>query len=153
MTRPSEIKPREGSVEGTPYDKFEEGRALGPVRFEITPALCEEYFDAVQADRGLYRIDGRQAAPPTMLLPYMTVPIYQTYPPDQGIVMAELDLRWTAPVWADETTRVVATGTVLRKYEKRGRRYVQWEAQFARADRPAGEAVFARLRNTFHVAR
>jgi len=43
---------------------------------------------------------------------------------------------------------VVATGRVLRKFEKRGRRYVQWEATFARADGP----VFARLTNTFHVA-
>jgi hypothetical protein len=148
MTRPSEIKPREGSVEGTPYERFEEGRKLGPVRFDITPEICEDYFDAVLADRAHYRLDGRQAAPPTVLLPYMTVPIYRTYPPSQGIVMAEVDLEWSAPIWADEVTPVVATGRVLRKFEKRGRRYVQWEAAFARADGP----VFARLTNTFHVA-
>jgi hypothetical protein len=147
MTRPSDIKPREGSVAGTTYAQFREGEPLGPVRFDITPALCEEYFDAVQADRALYRVDGRQAAPPNVLLPYMTVPIYRTYPPNQGIVMAELDMRWESPIWADETTPVVATGRVLRKFEKRGRRYVQWEASFARE----GGAVLARLTNTFHV--
>lgn len=147
MTRPSEIKPREGSVRGTPYDEFEEGAKLGPVRFEITPAIVEDYFDAVQADRELYRIDGRQAAPPNVLLPYMTVPIYQTYPPAQGIVMAELDMAWTRPIWADETTAIVATGRVTRKFEKRGRRYVQWEATFANGD----GASIATLTNTFHV--
>jgi hypothetical protein len=147
MTRPSEIKPREGSVAGTTFEQFEEGKALGPVRFDITPDICQEYFDSVQADRALYVIDGRQAAAPNVLLPYMTVPVYQTYPPNQGIVMAEVDMRWSAPVWADETTRVVATGRVLRKFEKRGRRYVQWEASFSRE----GGAEFARLTNTFHI--
>ena len=147
MTRPSDIKPREGSVEGTPWARFEEGKTLGPVRFDITPAICEEYLDAVQADRSLYKVDGRQAAPPNVLLPYMTVAIYQTYPPIQGIVMAELDLSWTGPIWADETTSVVATGRVLRKFERRGRRYVQWEASFSRE----GGEHFASLTNTFHV--
>ena len=147
MTRPSDIKPREGSVAGTTFEQFQEGKALGPVRFDITPAICEEYFDAVQSDRANYLVDGRQAAPPNVLLPYMTVPIYQTYPPNQGIVMAELDMRWRSPIWADETTPVVATGKVLRKFEKRGRRYVQWEAEFARENGP----VLARLTNTFHI--
>lgn len=147
MTRPSEIKPREGSVRGTLYDEFAEGARLGPVSFEITPAIVEEYFAAVSADRALYKIDGRQAAPPNVLLPYMTVPIYMTYPPNQGIVMAELDMTWHKPIWADETTSVVATGRVLMKFEKRGRRYINWEATFARAD---GEPI-ATLINTFHV--
>jgi hypothetical protein len=147
MTRPSEIKPREGSVAGTTYSQYEEGKALGPVHFEITPEICQEYFDAVQSDRELYVVDGRQAAPPNVLLPYMTVAIYQTYPPNQGIVMAELDMRWQSPIWADEATLVVATGRVLKKFEKRGRRYIQWEATFARNGGP----VLATLTNTFHI--
>lgn len=147
MTRPSEIKPREGSVPGTVYEQYEEGRALGPVRFEITPDICREYVEAVDADAALYVVDGRQAAPPNVLLPYMTVPMYQTYPPNQGIVMAELDMRFRSPIWADEVTPVVATGRVLRKYEKRGRRYVQWEATFARDGGP----VLATLTNAFHI--
>lgn len=147
MTRPSEIKPREGSTKGTLYDDFQEGAQLGPVGFEITPAIVEEYFDAVSADRALYHVDGRQAAPPNVLLPYMTVPIYMTYPPNQGIVMAELEMMWHAPIWADETTSIVATGRVLRKFEKRGRRYINWEATFARAD---GQPI-ATLVNTFNV--
>jgi hypothetical protein len=147
MTRPSEIKPREGSVPGTTYAQFVEGRELGPVRFQITPDICEEYINAVEADKQLYRVDGRQAAPPNVLLPYMTVPMYQTYPPNQGIVMAELDMRFHSPIWADETTDVVASGRVTRKFEKRGRRYIEWEATFRRENGP----VIATLTNRFHI--
>ena len=77
----------------------------------------------------------------------MTVPIYQTYPPNQGIVMAELNMQWSAPLWADESTTIVATGKVLRKFEKRGRHFVQWEAIFCRTD----GSELARLTNTFHI--
>lgn len=115
--------------------------------FDITPAIVQEYFEASQADPALYRVDVRQAAAPNVILPYMTVPVYQTYPPIQGIVMAELEMSWHRPIWADETTRVTATGTILRKFEKRGRRYVQWEGRFRGAD---GQPI-ATLLNTFHV--
>ncbi len=147
MTRPSDIKPREGSLPGTPYSAFVEGSKLGPITFEITPAIVEEYFQASQADPDLYKIDGRQAAAPNVILPYMTVPVYQNYPPIQGIVMAELEMSWHRPIWADETTSITATGTILNKFEKRGRRYIQWEGVFSGPD---GQAV-ATLLNTFHV--
>lgn len=147
MTRPSEIKPREDSTPGTPFDRFEEGSLLDPVTFTITPEIVEEYFDAVQADRALYKVDGRQAAPPNVLLPYMTVPIYRKYPPIQGIVMAELDMTWSRPIWADEATEIVATGRVVSKFEKRNRRYIKWEANFRRGD----GAPIATIFNTFHV--
>lgn len=147
MTRPADIKPREDSTPGTPYAGFAVGAALGETRFTITPAICEEYFDAVDAERALYVVEGRQAAAPNVLLPYMTSPIYRKYPPIQGIVMAELDMALHHPIWADESTEVVATGTVLDKFEKRGRRYIRWSAEFRRGD---GQ-LLARLTNTFHV--
>jgi len=147
MTRPSEIKPREGSVPGTPYATFAEGAQLGPVSFDITPEIVQEYFTASQADPSLYVVDGRQAAAPNVILPYMTVPVYQTYPPIQGIVMAELEMNWHRPIWADETTRVTATGTIVSKFEKRGRKYVQWRGVFAD---DKGQPL-AELLNTFHV--
>lgn len=147
MTRPSEIKPREGSVPGTPYAGFEEGAILDPISFDITPDIVEEYFKAVDADPSLYMVDGRQAAPPNVLLPYMTCVIYTRYPPIQGIVMAEVDFQWHSPIWAGETTAVRASGKVLRKFEKRNRRYIQWEGRFDRAD---GTPI-ASLVNTFHV--
>ncbi|OWT54266.1 hypothetical protein [Candidimonas nitroreducens] len=147
MTRPSEIKPREGSLPGTPYSVFKEGAQLGPVSFDITPEIVGEYFSASQADPSLYVVDGRQAAAPNVILPYMTVPVYQTYPPIQGIVMAELEMKWHRAIWADETTRVNATGTILDKFEKRGRKYIRWHGVFS-DDR--GQPI-AEILNTFHV--
>jgi hypothetical protein len=117
------------------------------VSFDITPAIVDEYMRAVDADPELYVMDGRKAAPPNVLFPYMTVVLYCTYPPIQGIVMAESDLSWHHPIWADETTSIRASGHVLKKFEKRGRRYVQWEGQFTRAD----GVPLASLINTFHV--
>ena len=66
MTRPSEIKPREDSTPGTPFAKFTIGKELGETRFSITPEIVEEYFRAVDAERSLYVIDGRQAAAPNV---------------------------------------------------------------------------------------
>jgi hypothetical protein len=137
MTRPSEIKPREDSTPGTPYAQFAEGRELGETRFTITPDIVEEYFRAVDADPALYVADGRQAAAPGVLFPYMTCALYRTYPPIQGIVMGEVEIEFHHPIWADESTEVVA----------KGRRYVQWTEDFHRAD---GQ-LLARLNNTFHV--
>ncbi|HYD57666.1 MAG TPA: hypothetical protein VEB41_12220 [Burkholderiales bacterium] len=147
MTRPSEIKPREDSTPGTPYAGFAIGRDLGETRFTITPEIAEEYFRAVDADRALYRIDGRQAAAPNVLFPYMTCALYRTYPPIQGIVMGEVEIEFHHPIWADEDTEVVATGRILDKFERKGRRYVRWEEEFRRAD---GQ-LLAKLVNTFHV--
>lgn len=146
MTRPSEIKPREDSMPGTPYAKFEVGTEVG-AKFTITQDIVQEYFDAVDADRSLYVIDGRQAAAPSVFFPYMTCALYQTYPPIQGIVMAEADMEFHHPVWADEDTDVVVKGRIRDKFEKRGRRYVRWEAEFRRAD---GQ-LLTKLVNTFHV--
>ncbi len=147
MTRPSEIKPREDSTPGTPYEKFAIGKDLGETRFAITPDIAEEYFSAVDADKSLYMVDGRQAAAPNVLFPYMTCALYLTYPPIQGIVMGEVDIEFHHPVWADETTHVVAKGQILDKYERKGRRYVRWQEEFRRAD---GQ-LLAKLVNTFHV--
>ena len=47
MTRPSEIKPREDSVPGTRYESFEEGTKLGPVSFDITPAIVEDVMNLI----------------------------------------------------------------------------------------------------------
>ncbi len=147
MTRPSEIKPREDSTPGTPYAQFSVGKDLGETRFSVTPDIVEEYFRAVDADKSLYMVDGRQAAAPNVFFPYMTCAIYRTYPPIQGIVMAEVDIEFHHPVWADETTEVLATGRVLDKFEKKGRRYVRWECELRRGD---GQ-MLSKYTNTFHV--
>lgn len=148
MTRPSEIKIREDTTPGTAYDEFEVGADVATVEFEITPEIVDEYMKAVEADESLYRLDGRPVAPPNVLFVYMTGALYQTYPPIQGIVMAEADFSWHAPVWADETTRIKASGRIADKYERRGRRYVRWNAEFRKAD---DDTLVASLVNAFHV--
>ena len=147
MIRPSDVKIREGATPGTPYDDFKVGQKLNPVRFMITPEIVEEYARAVEADLGLYRLEGRSVAPPNVLFVYMTGVVYRTYPPIQGIVMIEADFRWHHPIYADETTEIVASGEIVEKFEKRGRRYIRWRGDFHRAD---GQ-LLSSLINTFHV--
>lgn len=147
MTRPSEVKIREGATAGTAYAAFEVGAPLKPVRFTITPDIIKEYARAVEADLSRYRLDERPVAPPNVLFVYMTAVLYQTYPPIQGIVMAEADFSWHAPLYADEDTEITAIGQITEKFEKRGRKYVRWQGQFQRGN---GEVV-ATLINTFHV--
>lgn len=147
MTRPSEVKPREGSAPGTPYATYVVGTELPELRFTVTPAIVEEYMAAVQADPSVYRIDDRKVAPPNVLCVFMTALIYRKYPPIQGIVMYEIDMESHNPIWADEETDVVATGRVTGKSEKRGRYFIHWEAEYRRGD----GTLLARLRNTFNV--
>jgi hypothetical protein len=147
MTRPSEIKPREDSVPGTPYGNFAIGKDLGETRFTITQDIVAEYFAAVDSDPALYSIDGRAVAAPQVLFPYMTCALYRTYPPIQGIVQGEVEIDFHHPIWADEATDVVVRGQVVDKFERRGKRFVRWQEEFRRAD---GQ-LLATLRNTFHV--
>jgi ribosomal protein L31 len=147
MTRPSDIKPREGEQAGTPYAGFEVGAVLPEMAFELTPDIVAEYARAIDVEDAPMRIDGRTVAPATVLMPYMAAIVYRRYPPIQGIIMVDVTLKLSHPIWADETTAVRAHGRILEKFEKRGRYYVRWEAEYARAD---GQAL-ATLVNTFSV--
>ena len=147
MTRPSDVKIREGTTAGTAYEAFVVGRKLEPVRFNITPAIIQEYAAAAEADTAAYRLEGRPVSPPNVLFVYMTAVLYRTYPPIQGIVMAEADFRWQHPIFADEDTEIVATGEITEKFEKRGRCYIRWRGEFRRVD----GTLIATLINTFHV--
>ena len=147
MTRPDQLKPREESVPGTPFAGFTVGRKLDPLSFTITPEIVEEYIVAVEADRANYRIDGRQAAPPNVLLPYMTAILYRTYPPIQGIIMIEIDFHFRHPIWADENTELDVTGEITGKFEKKGRYYVDWRAEYRRRD----GTLIATMTNRFNV--
>jgi acyl-coenzyme A thioesterase PaaI-like protein len=101
----------------------------------------------VDADKALYVVDGRQAAAPNVVFPYMTCALYRTYPPIQGIVQGEVEVEFHHPIWADQDTTVVARGEVLDKFERKGRRFVRWQETFHRGD----GVLLARLTNTFHV--
>jgi hypothetical protein len=148
MTRPAEVKVREDSTPGTRFDAFTLGERLPLVRFTITPAIVEEYIVAIEADRALYRIDGRRVAPPNILAAYMTSTVYRRYPPIQGIIMISAGFEFHRPIWADEETTIDLDGTITALFEKNGRKYVQWRGEYRRH---LGRAAIASVVNCFSV--
>src|SRR5579864_5955310 len=104
MTRPSEIKPREGDHPGTTWDQYVLGDRLPETRFTITPGIIREYALAIEADPKGYPVDGRQAAVPSALAVYLMSVLYRKYPPLQGGIMAGNKFSLYHPIWADEDT-------------------------------------------------
>ena len=147
MTRPAEVKVREGSVPGTRFDQFEVGAKLKEVSFTITPEIIDEYILAVEGDAALYVVDGRKAAPPDVLCVYMTSTLYQKYPPIQGIIMCEVAFAYRHPIWRDEDTEVRLSGEVTKKFVKKERKFVKWKGRYKRAD----GTLLAEVENTFSV--
>lgn len=147
MTRPSELKPTEDEVEGTLPEAYQVGAALPEMRFTITPEIVAEYIAAVDGDPELYQVDGRRAAPPNVLAVYLLAVVYRKYPPIQGIILTDVSWRFHGPIWADEDTEISATGEVMDKFEKRGKHFVRWSAEFRRAD---GE-LLTTATNTMYV--
>ncbi len=145
MTRPAEVKIREGATPGTRFDDFEVGVKMGEVSFTITPEIIDEYIRAVEGDEKLYVVDGRRAAPPDVLCVYMTSTLYQKYPPIQGMIMCEVAFGYRHPVWRDENTEVRLSGEVTDKYVKKERKFVKWKGLYRRAD----GTLLAEVENTF----
>jgi hypothetical protein len=56
-------------------------------------------------------------------------------------------MRFHHPIWANEATEIVVNGEIVDKFEKKGRRYVRWKANYKRAD---GQPI-AELINQFNV--
>ena len=131
MTRPSEIKPREGEKPGALYVEWDVGTMLPPLDFEITPDICEEYALAVGGDPNGYPVDGRPAALPSVLAVYLLAVLYRKYHPQQGGVLIDQNFIFHHPIFADETTQLHAEGKVVEKFEKRGRRMIRWSAEFS----------------------
>lgn len=48
--------------------------------------------------------------------------------------MASNKFRYYGPIPADEETTVTASGKVIEKFEKRGRRYIRYSARFEQAE-------------------
>ncbi len=148
MTRPAELKPREDEQPGTPAEAFEVGEPLPEMRFTLTPDIVEEYMQAVEADPSPYQLEGRRVAPPNVLAVYQLAVLYRRYPPIQGIILTEQSWEWHLPIWADEATELLASGRVLERYERRGKQYVRWSADFRRA---RDGATVATSVNTLYV--
>lgn len=134
MTRPSEIKPREGEQPAALYKDWKVGAEFPPLPFTITPDIVREYISVVDADPANYIIDGRQAAPPNVVFVYMMAVMYRLYPPQQGGIMLGNTIQFHNPIWADEDTQVVGTGRVTDKYEKKGRKIICYDVEFKRPD-------------------
>jgi len=142
MTRPSEIKPREGDRPGTTWDQYVLGDELPEIRFTITPDIVREYAIAVEADPAGYPVDGRKAAVPSVLAVYLMSVLYRKYPPLQGGIMAGNKFSFFNPIWADEDTEIVGKGRIEEKFEKKGRKYVRYSADFSTPDgTPIARAV------------
>ena len=134
MTRPSEIKPREGERPGTTWDTYVIGDTLPETRFTVTPDVIREYAEAVDGMADGYDVDGRKAALPSVLAVYLMSVLYRKYPPAQGGVMAGNTFSFHHPIWANEDTEIVGTGRIEEKFEKKGRRYVRYSAEFTTGD-------------------
>jgi hypothetical protein len=134
MTRPSEVKPREGDVKGARYDDYIIGDPLPALHFSVTPEIVREYASVVDGDADGYVVDGRKAALPSVLQVYFMAVLYRKYPPQQGGVMGSNKFTFHHPIWGDETTQVTGTGKIEQKFEKRGRRYVSFSARFTKPD-------------------
>lgn len=147
MTHPTEIKPREGDQDGTPWGAISSGAALPPVEFTITPDIVAQYAESVAADADTFQIDGRPVAPPNVLAVYLLAVLYRRYPPIQGIILAKQTWHWKKPIWADEVTEIVADGRIVETYQKRGKGYVRWKADFADSN---GE-IIATAENTVYL--
>lgn len=132
MTRPSEIKPREGEQPAALYNDWEVGAEFGKLQFTITPEIVQEYQAVTATDTQNFVIDGRQAAPPNVVLVYMMAVMYRKYPPQQGGIMIGNTIEFHSPIWADEITEVVGSGRLTDKFEKKGRKYICYDVEFKR---------------------
>lgn len=134
MTRPSEVKPREGDLPAALYKDWQVGAEFPELAFTVTPDIVDEYLSVVDGDPENYLIDGRRAAPPNVLAVYMMAVMYRKYPPQQGGIMIGNTFNFYHPIWADESTDVVGSGRLTDKYEKKGRKYICYQVDFHRAD-------------------
>ncbi len=146
MTIPSAIRLKEGEQPGTPFEAFEPGEALGPLEFTIDAGIADAWRELHGGDAAWHRTAGGADGPlvPPMVLALYLLPIlYQRYPPLQGIVLTRQRFAFHRLLRAEEP--LVATGRIAETYERRGRKFVRWSAEF----RTAAGDLAAEAANTF----
>jgi hypothetical protein len=134
MTRPTDIKPREGEVRGTRFEEYVIHDPLPELRFTITPDVVREYAVAVEGEASGYERNGGKVALPSVLAPYLMAVLYRKYPPAQGGIMASNVFRFYSPISAEIDTEIVADGRIEETFEKKGRKYVRYSANFRTPD-------------------
>ena len=146
MTIPRTIRPREDEQPGTPFEAYTAGEPLGPLHFTIDAGTAEAYRELHGGDGDWYRNAGGDQGPlvpPTLIALYLLPVIYTRYPPLQGIVLTQQRFAFHRPLRAGDP--LVATGRVLETYERRGRQFVRWQAEF----RTAAGDLAVEAQNTF----
>jgi len=147
MTRPAEIRPKEGAQPGTPFASFRAGATLRPLRFTLDAEVVEEYTALIGGDGDWYRSPPGATgplAPATTPALFLLTCLYRTYPPVQGLVLTHQALDLVAP-WAPGM-EITVRGEITETTERRGRQVVSWAATFSEA---ATERLLTRARNTF----
>lgn len=143
MTRPGDVKPREGELPGTRWEEFEVGAELPAFTFTLTPDVVQEYASLIESKPDGYAFDGQRYAVPSVLSLYLMAVLYRKYPPAQGGIMASNKFWYVSPLAAGASTDIVASGQIVDKFEKRDRRYVRYSAEF----RTCEGKVIARAEN------
>jgi acyl dehydratase len=131
MTRPSDIRPKEGQQPGTPFESFHAGDPLQPMRFILDGDVLDEYTRLIGGDLDWYHAPPGAAGPvgpATTPALFLLALLYRTFPPVQGLVLTHAGLEFVAP-WAPGM-HLTATGAIMETSVRRGRPYVSWEGQF-----------------------
>src|SRR5690606_18066803 len=112
-----------------------------------TPEINTEYLEAIDEQEKTYSLNGRKVCAPNVLSVYLLAVLYRRYPPIQGIVVYDQLWKWRSPIFADETTDLIASGKVTEKFEKRGRKWLRFSAQFRKTD----GTIVAEANHTLHL--
>jgi hypothetical protein len=114
---------------------LQEGDVLNPVTYEMTPFIAREYCHGVDEVAEVFHaagteMSGAHLAPPT-LIHIDKIRLLKANCPDGAGPDARIHYEYHAihhaPVPVGE--RLVASGSVSRRYEKRGRAYVELEIE------------------------
>lgn len=147
MTKPREIRLREGDQPGAKYEEFEVGKKFPPLRFTVDREVIDDYLRICHGDRDYYLGNNEWSevvAPASTLSVYQLPVLYQSYPPDQGIVLTHQKFTFHQPIRPDR--EIIAEGVVVEKYERRGKHYIHWKAEYRDA---ASSTLIAETENRF----
>jgi len=107
------------------FDDIRVGQALGPVTHDVTVEMVRRYAEAT-GDAGPEARAADPVAPASMAALFSTRLMGRVgIDRPGGSIHAKQEYRFLAPLRAGQTA--TTTGTVVEKFERRGRRYVVFE--------------------------
>lgn len=123
---------------GLPFSQVVAGTVLGPLRITVSAPANERYWRAAGVD---HRVLHEGALYPPIAA-NLTVLCFAQVCPD-AMIQTRQNLRCRGRIAAG--TELVTTGRVTRRYEKRGRTYVDVETAVATADTPDAPVWFSEV--------